>query len=77
MENADGGTARTRRIEIGRSVVYLAAACLLIFFAYRNLSSWPSAWRYPGEIFDIEGRPMAEMVELRSGVPIYAPASAE
>lgn len=61
----------------GQLIFSLLACALLLGFGGYNLSSWPAALRYPGEISDIEGRPMTEMVQLRSGVPIYAPATPE
>ena len=40
-----------------------------------HLSSWPTRLRYPGELNDIEGMRLAEMLHLRRGIPIYAPAT--
>ena len=57
---------------LGFSVVVLALA-----FAGWNVIGCPVKLRYPGELNFIEGMPLAEMVHLRQGVPIYAPASAQ
>ncbi len=70
-------SGQNRRNWIAPLVFGLMASAIVIYLAYRNLSSWPVAVRYPGEISDIEGRPMTEMVLLRQGVPIYAPPSPE
>ena len=62
--------ARMKRL-LGFSALLLASA-----FAAWNLSTWPTKLRYPGELNFIEGMPLAEMLHLRQGIPIYAPASA-
>jgi hypothetical protein len=46
-------------------------------FAAWHVSDWPVKLRYPGEQDFAEGVPLAEMVHLRQGVPIYAPPSPE
>lgn len=59
-----------------------AVACCLIafliagFFAARNLSSWPTRIRYPGEE-SYEGCAMVETARLGQGVAIYSPPSAQ
>jgi len=71
-------TANTEAGTSGKSIVLgIAALALAAFFVALHLSTLPSKLRYPGELNFIEGMPMAEMIHLRQGVPIYAPASAE
>jgi hypothetical protein len=48
---------------------------LVLGFAGWNLSSWPVRLRYPGEWGSIEGIPLAEMLHLREGLPIYSPTT--
>ena len=50
---------------------------LVGLFAVRHLATWPVLLRYPGEEDHVEGIPLAEMVRLRRGFQVYAPASAE
>lgn len=64
------GVSNRKKTLLGFSAVVLALA-----FAGWNLSGWPAKLRYPGELNFIEGMPLAEMIHLRQGVPIYAPAS--
>jgi hypothetical protein len=52
-----------------------AALLLAGLFAARNLATWPTRLAYPGEE-SYEGVGLAEIVHLRQGVPIYAPAAA-
>ena len=56
------------------AVVALAMAA---FAAGRQVAAWPTRIRYPGELDSTEGRMLADMVALREGVPVYAPASPE
>jgi hypothetical protein len=61
-----------------RSVLLgVAALALAGFFAGLQISTWPVRLRYPGELNDIEGMRLVEMLHLRRGVPIYALPSAE
>jgi len=53
------------------------ALSLAGLFAARYLGIWPVLLRYPGEANHVEGIPLAEMVRLRRGFAVYAPASAE
>ena len=53
----------------------LAALALVSFFVVIHVSTLPVKLRYPGELDFIEGIPLAEMIHLRRGVAIYAPAS--
>ncbi len=59
-----------------RALWAFSALVLAGLFAGRNLASWPVRLRYPGEE-SFEGMPLAEVVNLRQGLPIYAPASPE
>jgi hypothetical protein len=52
----------------------LAAFLIAGFFAVRNLATWPVRLTYPGEESN-EGIALAEIIHLRHGVPIYAPAT--
>jgi hypothetical protein len=54
----------------------LAASVLAASFAVRNLATWPTRLAYPGEEA-YEGTPLAEILQLQQGVPIYAPPRAE
>jgi hypothetical protein len=50
--------------------------CISLFlvaglFAARNVSSWPARISYPGDE-NYEGVPLAEMIHLHEGIPIYA-----
>jgi len=53
----------------------LAALAMAGFFVAIHIWGLPAKLRYPGELDFIEGIPLAEMIHLRRGVPIYAPAS--
>jgi general stress protein CsbA len=75
---------RTNFIKIPRSIgslaarrsVWLGVAALGLagLFAGLQVSTWPGRLRYPGELKDIEGMRLAEMVHLRQGLRIYDPA---
>ncbi|MBI4165530.1 MAG: hypothetical protein HY508_07335 [Acidobacteria bacterium] len=62
-----------------RKSTLLGAAALGLPALFLLLHLWglPAKLRYPGELNFVEGMPLAEMVHLRQGVPIYAPVSAE
>jgi hypothetical protein len=47
------------------------------FAAARQVRWWPDRLRYPGELDSVEGRELADMVMLREGRPVYAPATPE
>lgn len=55
--------------------VSLAALAVSSLFAIRQISTWPTRLRYPGEQHSIEGPQMAEMLHLRQGLPTYEPPS--
>jgi hypothetical protein len=57
---------------VGILVLLLAGS-----FAAWHVSDWPVKLRYPGDESLVEGVPLAEMVHLRQGVPIYAPPTPE
>ena len=63
---------RHRRIVFTCVVFLLVGAC-----AARNIKTWPTRLRYPGDLSVIEGVCLAEISHFRQGVPVYAPASAE
>ena len=44
------------------------------FFAVRNIATWPPRLAYPGEE-SYEGYPLADIVHMVQGVPIYAPGA--
>lgn len=67
-----GTLAARRSIVLGGAVLVLAG-----FFAGLQVTTWPVRLRYPGELNDIEGMRLVEMLHLRRGVPIYALPSAE
>lgn len=62
------------RIKLLFAVLALLAAG---FAAGRQVEHWPARLRYPGELDTVEGRILADMVMLRRGQPVYAPATAE
>ncbi len=66
------GTARHPRTTIW--LVTLAFLLVGLPAAW-HVSSWPTRLRYPGELNDIEGMRLAEMLHVRRGIPIYAPAT--
>lgn len=47
------------------------------YFAAKHIASWPIRLRYPGELDVTEGRQLKDMIDLRAGLPIYAPATPE
>jgi len=56
-----------------REKIWGAFSLLLVgVFAGLQISAWPVRLSYPGELNDIEGMRLVEMVHLRQGVPIYA-----
>ena len=57
-----------KHLVLGIVVLLLAGS-----FAAWHVSEWPVRLRYPGDLGLVEGVPMAEMLHLRQGVPIYAP----
>ncbi|MGA2630150.1 MAG: hypothetical protein ABSG54_08025 [Terriglobia bacterium] len=62
-------------LQAPRSALLGGAALLLAgLFAGFQVSTWPVRLHYPGELKDIEGMRLAEMVHLRQGVRIYDPA---
>jgi hypothetical protein len=74
-------SARTRgalevRMRLNNSVFLYGLAAFLLtgFFVARNLATWPARLSYPGDE-SYEGVALAEVLHLRQGVPIYAPAA--
>jgi hypothetical protein len=68
-----------KQSEQPRKKLVLAGITLVLvgWFTARQIATWSARLRYPGEENYIEGIPLAEMVQLRRGVPIYASPSAE
>jgi len=66
---------RPQKILRATLIARMAATLLALGFALAQLAAWPARLRYPGELDLVEGMPLAEMVHLRQGRPIYAPAS--
>ncbi len=62
-----------------RNRVLLTFTAFLLAGAFSgwHVASWPVRFRYPGEENFAEGIPLAEMLHLREGVPIYAPPTPE
>ncbi|MBI4166176.1 MAG: hypothetical protein HY508_10635 [Acidobacteria bacterium] len=56
-------------------VMSLAAVVVAGIFAGLQLKTLPLKLQYPGELDLVEGMPLAEMIHLQQGIPIYAPAS--
>ena len=54
-------------------VVGILVLLLAGTFTAWHVSEWPVRLRYPGDLGIVEGVPMADMLHLRQGVPIYAP----
>jgi len=54
--------------------ILIAAFLFAGFFAVRNIATWPPRLVYPGEE-SYEGYPLADIVHLLQGVPIYAPGA--
>jgi hypothetical protein len=76
MSNSTTSHSETRRIPppwlFPVLAILLAGAA-----AVHQVSHWPMRFRYPGEEDYIEGTKLGEMVDLRRGIPIYAPTSPE
>ena len=68
--------AASERMSTGGVACCLIAFLIAGFFAARNLSSWPTRIRYPGEE-SYEGCAIAEAARLGQGVAIYSPPSAQ
>ena len=57
----------------GLSVAFILVVFLLVgVFAWRNIATWPAVINYPDDE-SYEGIPLATMIHLRQGVPVYAP----
>ena len=72
IHNANAPFQLRKTLWIGFLSLLLAGS-----FAGLQLSAWPVRFRYPGEWCGVEGMRLAEMLHLRQGVPIYAPATGE
>ncbi len=68
--------AETRhpKVRILFAILVLAMAG---YFAAKHIASWPLRLRYPGELNVTEGRQIKDMIDLRQGLPVYAPATPE
>jgi hypothetical protein len=58
-----------------RHFLLWVAVLLAGLFAGRQVGTWPAKLRYPGEGDFVEGIHLVEMLHLRQGVAVYAPAS--
>ncbi|MGA2630151.1 MAG: hypothetical protein ABSG54_08030 [Terriglobia bacterium] len=72
-------TTRLLRFGVAKKEYWPSLLVFLLvgIFAVRYLATWPILLRYPGEENRSEGIALAEMVRLRRGFAVYAPASAE
>jgi hypothetical protein len=78
MPTTDLLTHQNVRLDRSRvsAAIWLVAFLLAGFFSARNLATWPTRIRYPGEE-SYEGSAMVEIARLAQAVPIYAPPSSE
>lgn len=78
MPTTDLLTHQNVRLDRSRvsAAIWLVAFLLAGFFSARNLATWPTRIRYPGEE-SYEGSAMVEIARLGQAVPIYAPPSSE
>ncbi|MGH9496878.1 MAG: hypothetical protein ACRD3B_17915, partial [Candidatus Sulfotelmatobacter sp.] len=77
VKYADSTASEATSHKRGLSVLFILAAFLLVgVFAWRNLSTWPAVINYPDDE-SYEGIPLATMIHLRQGVPIYASDATE
>ncbi len=63
---------RRKWLKLGGLALFLTS-----LFAARQLATWPVRLQYPGEETYTEGIPLAEMIQLRRGLPTYASPSPE
>ena len=56
-------------------ILVTASVAMPGYFAARHVAAWPARVNYPGELDNAESSVLAEMIHLREGVPVYAPAS--
>lgn len=77
LKHANSAVSESMSHKRGLSVLFILAVFLLVgIFAWRNLSTWPAVISYPDDE-SYEGIPLATMIHLRQGVPIYAPDATE
>ncbi len=60
-----------------RIILTIASIAMPGFFAIRHVATWQARASYAGDLDNVESCVLAEMVHLRQGIPIYAPASSE
>ena len=60
-----------------RVILVIASVAMPGYFAVRHVAAWPARVNYPGELDNAESSVLAEMIHLREGVPVYAPASSQ
>lgn len=70
--NGAGTAGRSERFLLASLAVLLAGV-----FLVKQVETWPSRLRYPGEENSSEGMMLAEVLHLRQGVRIYDPPSPE
>ena len=66
------GVRKSKQIS---QALLIAAFLFAGFFTFRNVATWPTRLAYPGEE-SYESYPLADIVHLLKGVPIYAPGAA-
>lgn len=77
LKYANSAVSESMSHKRGLSLLFIVAVFLLVgIFAWRNLSTWPAVIRYPDDE-SYEGIPLATMIHLRQGVPIYSPDATE
>ncbi len=77
LKQTDSAASKSMGRKRGFSVVFILATFLLVgVFAWRNIATWPAVINYPDDE-SYEGIPLATMIHLRQGVPIYAPDATE
>jgi hypothetical protein len=70
-QNAAMADALTSPPILRRRILTLLPFLLASFFVIKNVVTWPARISYPGDEA-YEGVPLADMIRLRAGAPIYA-----
>ncbi len=80
MASSEGNRSTSFKFTLAPNKKFLLtfwAFLLTGLFSGWHLATWPVRLRYPGEQNFAEGIPLAEMLHLREGAPIYAPPTLE